>query len=472
MVNEHAKELSQSAGDRDREQPKPATIGDRIAQTGNPGGFTLSPDLTEICPKLKDHSMAPHKGIIALMGSGELTSTMVEVHKELLSRVPAPARAVFLDTPAGFQLNADHLSNKAVEYFRRHIHQNMAIASYKSKETCSPFEEEQAFRTLRQSNFILIGPGSPSYAVRHWHQTPVPEILTKCIESGGCLVAASAAALTVGRFTLPVYEIYKVGQDLHWVDGLDILGHFGFNLAVIPHWNNAEGGTHDTRFCYMGYPRFLKLESLFPQHVSVLGLDEHTACLLDLETEEAIVRGIGQVTLRRNETEIAFSKGERFPLDLLRGGTTEREWNASSQASPSELPSRAEGETFWKSLHSIEESFYTGIKKHDSQSAANALLELDRTIWEAQHALESDEFIAQAREIMREMIVLLGIEIDRFPKDETASLAPLAEEMMKLREGFRREKKWQEADAIRESLQRVGIVLEDTREGPRWHLEE
>jgi len=56
-------------------------------------------------------------------------------------------------------------------------------------------------------------------------------------------VAASAAALTIGRFTLPVYEIYKVGQDIHWVDGLDILSQFGLHLVVVPHWNNAEGGT-------------------------------------------------------------------------------------------------------------------------------------------------------------------------------------------------------------------------------------
>ena len=98
----------------------------------------------------------------------------------------------------------------------------------------------------------------------------MPEILTQCVTNGGCLVAASAAALTVGRLTLPVYEIYKVGHDLHWVEGMDILGQFGFDLVVIPHWNNAEGGTHDTRFCFMGEPRFRRLESLIPEEVPVL----------------------------------------------------------------------------------------------------------------------------------------------------------------------------------------------------------
>jgi hypothetical protein len=177
--------------------------------------------------------MGPEKGMIVIMGSGELTATMVEVHKELLGRFGPAAKAVFLDTPAGFQLNVDQISQKAQEYFQAHIQQPLAIASYKSNDAISPFEAEQAYQTLREADFVLIGPGSPTYAVQQWRQSAIPQILSGRIKDGGCLVAASAAALTVGRFTLPVYEIYKVGQDLHWVDGMDILKEFGFNLVVL-----------------------------------------------------------------------------------------------------------------------------------------------------------------------------------------------------------------------------------------------
>ena len=79
------------------------------------------------------------------------------------------------------------------------------------------------------------------------------------------------------------------------MEGMNLLGRFGLDLVVVPHWNNAEGGNHDTRFCYMGEPRFRKLESLLPEGSSVLGLDEHTACLIDLEKEEVVIRGIGRV---------------------------------------------------------------------------------------------------------------------------------------------------------------------------------
>jgi len=410
------------------------------------------------------------KGIIALMGSGELTATMVEVHKELLAGLQPGRRAVFLDTPAGFQLNADQLSQKAVEYFHDRIQQPMVVASFKSKTEIPPFEAEQAFHVLREAGFILVGPGSPTYAIRNWRQTPIPEIFVRVINNGGCLLAASAAALTVGRFALPVYEIYKVGEDLHWVDGLNILSHFGFNLVVVPHWNNAEGGSHDTRFCYMGGPRFEKLQSLLPEEVSIFGLDEHTACLLNLETDEAIVKGIGRVTLRRGTDELTFEKGERFPLGLLRGRETSREWRrVAPPSAPGDLPPGSRKESFWDRIHALQGTFYASLEDREPKVSVSVLLELDQMIWQARQDGESEEFISQAREVLREMIVSLGIELEAGPKDQTPLLAPLITELLELREKFRMGRKWHEADALRESLQRMNIVVEDTKDGPRWH---
>ena len=415
--------------------------------------------------------MAPKNGTIALMGSGELTATMVEVHKELLAKLQPAPRAVFLDTPAGFQLNADQLSQKAVAYFHDRIQQAMNVVSFKSKDALPLYDAEQSFHELREANFVLIGPGSPTYAVRNWQQTPIPEILTACIENGGCLVAASAAALTVGHFTLPVYEIYKVGQDLHWEQGLKILGQFGFDLVVVPHWNNAEGGTHDTRFCYMGAARFEKLAALLPNGVTIFGLDEHTACLLDLATDEAVIKGIGRAVLRYQGTEVIFEKGERFPLELLRGGRAHKNWQSIiPEPAPEASLSGEQQKYFWDAIHALEASFHASIEKHDPKATVSTLLQLDQRIWQARQEGETDEFVSQAREIFREMLVVLGMKLEASPKDRTAYLSALVHEFIDLRERFRQERKWQEADAVRESLQRVNVVVEDTRDGPRWHL--
>jgi peptidase E len=415
--------------------------------------------------------MKKKRGMIALMGSGELTESMVEVHKNLFAGLPDPPHAVFLDTPAGFQPNVDQISRKAVEYFRIHVQQPMSVVSFKSSEPALPYEAEKAFSDLRGADFIMIGPGSPTYAVRQWKQTPIPEIITGQIEAGGCLVAASAAALTVGRFTLPVYEVYKVGSDLHWVEGMNTLGHFGFDMVVVPHWNNAEGGTHDTRFCYMGEPRFKALESLLPEDIAIFGLDEHTACLIDLASSEALVSGIGRVTLRTQGKEMTFEKGDRFSLKVLR----EADADSIEKAKPSHArheaaPSTSEEEPFWKRVHAIENAFHEGLEGKDPEKATNALLELDRTIWKAQQDLESEEFISQAREILRELVVLLGVRLEYAPSDMMDCLSPLVEALLDLRKKLRKKRRWQEADSIRYALDRAGIIVEDTEEGTRWRL--
>ena len=77
--------------------------------------------------------MPKGKGKIILMGSGELTATMVEVHKGLIKQLPGSQQAAFLDTPAGFQLNVEQISSKAVEYFRKNIQHSLAVSSFKSK---------------------------------------------------------------------------------------------------------------------------------------------------------------------------------------------------------------------------------------------------------------------------------------------------------------------------------------------------
>jgi peptidase E len=416
--------------------------------------------------------MPPSRGIIVLMGSGELTSTMVEVHKDLLGRLGPAPRAVFLDTPAGFQLNADQLSRKAVDYFLTHVHHSLEIASLKSYDSGRTLVAEKAFQTLRAADFVLIGPGSPTYAVRQWRQSPVPDILNKRIQAGACLIAASAAALTVGSYTLPVYEIYKVGEDLHWVEGLDLLGQFGMRAAVIPHWNNAEGGTHDTRFCYMGEPRFRELEAMLPPEALVIGLDEHTACIMDLEKDEAMVRGIGRVIVRTGTMEAAFARGERFPLALLRGQSAGHGQRLAPLKPEAEKqpPAAAPKDSFWLQVNGLQESFRRGLEGNSWEEATGALLSLDDAIWRGKEQGESDEFIAQAREALRDMLADLGRQLEAPGAGGVSAMAPLLDGLIALRARLREEKKWQEADALRSCVEAAGIIIEDAGDGPRWRI--
>jgi hypothetical protein len=413
------------------------------------------------------------KGTLALMGSGELTATMVQVHKDLLASLDPSPRAVFLDTPAGFELNVDQISQRVVEYFRSRVLRELSVASFQSRKSASTYDGGRALRTLAEADYILIGPGSPTYALRHWSQTSVPQIMFERIRAGGCLVAASAAALTVGRLTVPVYEIYKVGLDPFWAEGMDILGRLGFPLVVVPHWNNAEGGTFDTRFCFMGEPRFRQLEALLPGDVGILGLDEHTACILDFQRDEAAVRGIGKVTLRRHGSEIFFEKGDRFPLRILReGGRPVGEVNAHRIEKPSSADETDERKSLWDRVHEIERAFQRGLERRDPGEATNALLELDRSVWKAQQDFEAPVVVSETREIFRDLIVQLGMTLEASPLDRRECLAPLVESLLELRTTLRAKEKWEEADAVRKALREGGILIEDTPDGPRWHSRE
>jgi hypothetical protein len=144
-----------------------------------------------------------------------------------------------------------------------------------------------------------LGPGSPSRALRRWGGTPIVEQLIARIQNGATLVTSSAAAAASGRHTIPVYEIYKAGTNPVWLDGLDIIGALtGLAVAVVPHWNNNEGATHDTSRCFIGEGRLQQLERALPDGAAILGIDEHSALTIDLGANSVTVGGKGAVTIR------------------------------------------------------------------------------------------------------------------------------------------------------------------------------
>ena len=232
--------------------------------------------------------------ILAIMGSGETAPTMAKVHRALFERLgPAPVPAAILDTPYGFQENADELSARTVKFFAESVGREVSVASYRSRDV-DAMTAATAVARIRPARYLMAGPGSPSYALRQWAGGPIPPALATLLRDGGILTMASAAALTLGAVTIPVYEIYKVGEDPTWLQGLDLLGAAtGLRAAVVPHYDNAEGGNHDTRFCYMGERRLRILEGQLPPDTFVLGVDSHTALVLDLDRGTASVSGLG-----------------------------------------------------------------------------------------------------------------------------------------------------------------------------------
>lgn len=258
-------------------------------------------------------------GLIALFGSGETSSQGRKIHDYLMARLPMPVRVAILETPAGFQPNAAGVNLKIQQFLEKSLQnfrpQIELIAARRKGSTHDP-DDPAIVAGLQAADYIFAGPGSPTYTVRHLHDTLTWRLVLERQQAGATLAFASAAAIAMGTYVLPVYEIYKAGADLGWEPGLGLLP--GLDLAILPHWNNAEGGAGlDTTHCFMGVERFAALRAMLPPTTTILGIDEHTACIIDTAAGECLVLGAGSVTVLRGMTEQVFPTQTTFPLSAL-----------------------------------------------------------------------------------------------------------------------------------------------------------
>jgi hypothetical protein len=422
--------------------------------------------------------------ILTIMGSGETAPTMVSTHRTLTALLPKPVKAVLLDTPYGFQENAPELATRAVEYFRNSVNVDIAVAGlvrlHDTHIAADTVQIERGLRAISDATYIFAGPGSPTYALRQWSGSNVASSIIDKLMNGGIVTFASAAALTLGKVTVPVYEVYKVGQDVQRLDGLDVLSAIGINAAVIPHYDNAEGGNHDTRFCYLGETRLRMFEKMLDDDTYVLGIDEHTGLVIDLDASVAKVVGNGTVTLRLREDSFTYETGSTIPLSVLQDpwelltadGNTKGAQDVGTSDVRSQSTSRS-GEhpgSLAAELDLRQQEFEDAMTARDADGAVRACLALEQAIhdWSAD-TLQGD-IADKARAAVRSMISALGdaaIGGVRNPRDV---VAPYVEAMLAIRATVRAEKRYDLSDVIRDAFVNIGIEVRDTATGVEWDL--
>jgi len=423
--------------------------------------------------------------ILAIMGSGETAPTMAKVHRTLFERFgPEAVPAAILDTPYGFQENAAELSARTVRFFAESVGREVNVASYRSRDV-DAVTAATALARIRAARYLMAGPGSPSYALRQWADGPIPVALADLLRDGGILTMASAAALTLGTVTIPVYEIYKVGAEPGWLPGLDLLGPAtGLQAAVVPHYDNAEGGNHDTRFCYMGERRLRILERQLPPGTFILGVDSHTALVLDLDRGTAAVSGLGGVTVRVDGRSTVIPSGSEVDIETLatlarrlaNGETVDPGWApgsddvnrpdvAAGRMPRATEPHRAE-------LADLEGAFIVALGLGDGRGAVAALLDIDSAIDARVRAGEDSPDLDNARSTFRALIARLGEAAATGGTDSRSTVDPLVEALIALRARARDAHDWATADLIRERLTDAGVEVRDGAEGSSWVLAE
>ena len=356
-------------------------------------------------------------GSIAILGSGETSPNLVSVHRNLINKIDGEVIASLIDTPFGFQENADQLVDKLIEFYDVSLNLEINLASFRNKKYFKSVEYFEFIKKIQSSNFIFSGPGSPSYATKNWIDTDVPEIFKERLCSGSSLIFASAAASTLGIRTIPVYEIYKVGIDPYWEKGINLLEVFDIDCVVVPHFNNKEGGNHDTSISYLGAKRMEILQEIQP--TNILGIDEHTALIINAKENLFEVEGLGQVTvINQNETQ-NFKNGEKYSLDDLR-----------------------------KLLESTETKQIKVRADNDQNS--------------------QDE---QIEDVLRKEIAELRLEIEKNSKN-SENINNLINKLISYRIELRSSQKYEESDIVRDFLTESNIEIEDDKNSSSWKFKD
>ena len=260
-------------------------------------------------------------GNIAFLGSGETSLAGGRIFEQLARQISGPLRIAVLETPAGFELNSGQVAGKVVDFLRTRLgnyHPQVDVISARKKGGLFSPDDPEICAPLLRANMIFMGPGSPTYAIRQLQGSLAWELIRARHRMGATLVFSSAATIAVGAFGLPVYEIYKVGLDVHTVPGLDFFADLETPLSIVPHWNNTDGGADvDTSRCFIGMERFSEWCAALPVDHTVLGLDEHTGIIMDFARRECQVMGVSSVSLVRACNPQIHPSGSTFPLSEI-----------------------------------------------------------------------------------------------------------------------------------------------------------
>jgi cyanophycinase-like exopeptidase len=349
-------------------------------------------------------------GSIVLMGSGETSPAAQKIFHHVFTAVADDGdnvRMAILETPAGFEPNSSYVAEQVARFVEKRL-QNFApaitvVPARKRGAALFSTDDPALAAQLHDANVIFMGPGSPTYAVRQLQKSRVWETVRACHRQGTELVFSSAATLAASRWTVPVYEIYKAGIDLHWQPGLDFFAAFGLSLILVSHWNNGDGGALlDTSRCYLGKKRFQTLLDIVPgtfENYTIAGIDESTALALDPNRGVCTVIGVGAVTIMRANATAVYSAGEQFSATKLGDFC---------------LPAQAEG--------------------------------VDSVVWQAAMQGRSDGAARRSAA----------------PVPDTAVLA-----LLSARGQARAARNWPESDRLRDEILRLGWRVQDTGDGQR-----
>jgi cysteinyl-tRNA synthetase len=220
------------------------------------------------------------------------------------------------------------------------------------------------------------------------------------------------------------------------------------------------------------------MERELGEDAAVLGVDEHTAVLIDLRTGDIEIRGRGGLTVRRSGESLVLPAGIRLTLaelrDLVQGiRRAALGAPAGAAAGATREPGGPGGEErpavpLPEIMAAAERRFEAAAAARDSAAMAGVILELEAAIGQWEADTDEDQGTDQARALLRSLVGRLGRAAQDGLADPRDRLRPAVEPLLRLRAVLREQDNFAVADAIRQALTAAGLDVSDTPEGTRW----
>lgn len=212
--------------------------------------------------------------IIALIGSGEFTTTLEETDKYLASLVKNPNVAIF-PTAAGQERDFSKWIDQGINHFSKLEIPATGFEVVNMKQASDPKLKEQ----LKPFNIFYFSGGDPGYLLDIIKNSLLLEIVLERVGNGAILAGSSAGAMVMGKKVMgKVYQFMERGVPPPWEEGLDIVG-----FGIVPHFDFLQ-----KRYSKKFWDKFV---ANLPTDTKIIGIDENTALILEGKRKKVIGNG-------------------------------------------------------------------------------------------------------------------------------------------------------------------------------------
>ena len=241
--------------------------------------------------------------ILFLAGSGEFTSSMLDIDKNLCTYIQGKVKVGIVPLAAGKERGYMKWIEDGISHFK-----NLGIDTIgfdiKSKEDCFT---EKNIKSLEDINFLYFSGGDPKYLLESLEDTPFwLKVMEKFNKGNFVLAGSSAGAMVMGK-AIPKslnmgFLASKENRDL-WQESFGLV-----NFPIIPHFDKFS------RFLDINYFKNRFFNS-FGNNNLILGIDEDTGVKTsDFKTFEVLGKGRA-VILSKDSDTIEYKSSNKFSIN-------------------------------------------------------------------------------------------------------------------------------------------------------------